>query len=166
MVAIVRMLTPDGLKKGPYDVESIAEAARIEPDGIYDVTRTYSKRRALSIETNFDRMEKSAKLAGIIIRWDRAHIREAIRVMLSEADFDTARLRLTVPRQSSDQVIIVLEPLSNFIGDIDRLRSIGVAVATCRIDRRFPLAKTTAWVKQRNLARETLPRDDREPAVA
>jgi branched-chain amino acid aminotransferase len=159
VVAIVRTLTPDGLIDGPYEADSISEAARIEPDGVYDVTRTYPGGRAFSLETNFDRLVRSAKLAGIISGWERIKVREAIRKLLSESGYDTARLRLTVPRQHPDRVIIVLEPLSNFVADIDRLRSLGVPVATYRIDRSHPLAKTTAWVKQRNMARENLADD-------
>lgn len=159
MVAVVRTLTSNGLIEGPYDVDSIAEAAHMEPEGIYDVTRTYPHGFVLSLDTNFDRMERSAQLAGIVIKMDRSQVREAIRGLLSESGFDTARLRLTVPRHHPDRMIIILEPLSNFIADIDRLRSTGVSVATYRIDRHHPLAKTTAWVKQRNMARERLPDD-------
>lgn len=153
----IAMLTSAGLVPASYTAASMSEAARMEPEGIYDVTRTYPGYQALLLEAHFDRLENSAQLEDIPLRLDRKAVRMAIRTLLSDSGYEVARLRLAISRARPDEVIITLEPYEEFGRQLDHLRSRGVWAATHAISRRNPRAKTNDWVHQRAAIRVQLP---------
>lgn len=159
MLAIIATLTPEGLIDTPYSGDRISEIANQEPEGVYDVTRTYSGGRALLLEAYFDRLERSARLEGIDIKLERSSIGSAIRQLLERSEFEEARLRLTVPRDRPENLIIAVADYAPFRDRLKKVKEQGAKVATLSIARQNPAAKTNAWVHERNLAKSTLPKD-------
>ena len=159
MPAIVTTLTPDGLIETPYSGERISEIASQEPEGVYDVTRTYAGGRALLLGAYFERLERSAQLEGMVIEIDRQETRWAIRHLLGQSGFEEARLRLTVPREAPQNLIIALADYAPYKSELQKAKARGVKVATVEIARRNPAAKTNDWVHERAEAKATLPDD-------
>lgn len=152
----IRVLRPDGLHPVDYTAESLADAARFEPDdGIYTVTNTFDGVRVLRIDAHLDRMEDSARRAGIPLALDRPRLRAALREMIAAARFGNVRFRVTVPRQQPDTFILSLEP---FKALPPALLAQGVRVITVPNSARSnAAAKTTDWMHQREAIAEHLP---------
>ena len=55
------ILTPDGLIKTPYQVESLAAAVEHEPEGVYTTVRTFQRDHALLLSAHLDRLTESAQ---------------------------------------------------------------------------------------------------------
>jgi branched-chain amino acid aminotransferase len=156
MPCFIRVLTPDGLRPVDYQADSLAEAAVHEPDdGIYTVTNTYDTYRVLKLNAHFDRMEDSARGAGIPLRLDRARLRAALRQMIDEAGFGDVRFRVTVPRDRPDHYILTLEPFSPLSPTLiaEGARCITVPDAA----RDNPAVKSTSWMHQRQDIADKLP---------
>ena len=150
MSAIIATLTPQGLVEMPFSGERISEIATQEPAGVYDVTRTYSGGRALLLDSYFDRLERSAQLAGIDKWIDRPATRLAIKRLLAQSGFEEVRLRLTIPRHTPQDLIIALADYAPFHSRLHRIKEHGAIVATLSISRRNPAAKTNDWVQERS----------------
>ncbi|MEW6716150.1 MAG: aminotransferase class IV [Chloroflexota bacterium] len=155
--AIIAILTPHGLKEAPYTVDSLADAGCKEPEGVYEITRTYPGQRVLLLDAHLDRLENSARLENIPCQLDREAVRGAIRRLLQQAGFQIARLRLTVAGIQPDQVIIALESYDDIVRQLKDLRVRGVITSTRVVQRRNPAAKTNDWVRQREAVRAGLP---------
>jgi branched-chain amino acid aminotransferase len=142
-----RILTPQGLQPVDYQADSLADAARFEPDGIYTVTNTYNTFQALKLADHLDRMEDSAKREGIALRLDRPRLRVALRQMIAEVGFGDVRFRVTVPREQPDHLILSVEP---FTPPAPELIEQGVrCITTTEVHRRNPAAKTNDWAQDR-----------------
>lgn len=148
MPTFMRRLTPDGLEPLDYSAESLAEAARHEPDdGIYTVTNTFETFKVLKFDAHLNRMEDSARRADIPLVLDRPRLRMALRDMIAEAGFGDVRFRVTVPRDKPDTFILSLEPFKPLSPDVIAK---GVRVITVpNSGRDNPAAKTTDWMHQR-----------------
>lgn len=146
--AYIRQLTPDGLHTVDYQADSLADAARYEPDGIYTVTNTYNTVQTLRLDAHLDRMEDSAQRENITLKLDRPRLRAALRQMILDAGFGDVRFRITVPRTQPDHFILTLEP---YKPPAPELISSGVRCITARgLARRNPSAKTNDWTMQRS----------------
>src|SRR5690606_37685582 len=146
--AYIRQLTPDGLHTVDYQADSLADAARHEPDGIYTVTNTYNTFQTLRLDAHLDRMEDSARRENIALKLDRLRLRAALRQMIADAGFGDVRFRVTVPHTRPDHLIITLEPYNP---PAPELISSGVrCVTTPGLIRRNPSAKTNDWTAQRS----------------
>lgn len=151
-IAIVRQ---DGsLEPAPYHADTMAEAAELEPPGIYTVSRTFHHDKCILLDAHFDRLEESAQLEGIPLELDRKRARKALRSLVVETGYEEARFRLTVPRDDPHQLILTVEPLQLVT---EAMRRNGVQVATLYLPRPNPRAKRTEWVAIRNDARKLLP---------
>lgn len=149
MPAYIQLLTPDGLQPVDYSADSLAEAAKYEPDdGIYTVTNTYHTTRVLKIDAHLDRMEDSARRADIPLKLDRARLRGVLRQMILEAHYGDVRFRVTVPRENPENFILTLEPFKPLTPEF---LAKGVRVVTAPDSARHnPAAKTTDWMHQRD----------------
>ncbi len=141
------------LHNATYSAESIAEAAKQEPSGVYTVSRTYHIDQVILLDAHFDRLEESAHLEDIPLHLDRAALRASVRKIVEAAGYQEARLRLTVARERLQEVIIAVEPLRLVT---PAMRCEGVAVGTLFLPRSNPRAKRTEWVAIRNEARSKL----------
>ncbi len=88
MPCLIKRLTPDGLQAVDYHADSLADAARYEPhDGVYTITNTYHTFQVLKLDAHLDRLEDSARLAGIPLALHRSALRAALRQMIAEAGY-------------------------------------------------------------------------------
>lgn len=151
----IRALDNDGLHPVDYTADSLADAARYEPDdGVYTVTNTYNTDRVLQFDAHLDRLEDSARRAGIALHLDRLRLRHALRQMIHESGFGSVRFRLSVPHDAN-QIIISMEP---FKGVPEHLRTDGVCVITVPDSARHDAAtKSTEWMHRRRQIADSLP---------
>jgi len=152
----INLLTPDGLKPVDYQADSLAEAARFEPrDGVYTITNTYNTFQVLKLDAHLDRLENSARLAGIPLKLDRPRLRVALRQMISEANFGNVRFRITVPADQPECMILSIEA---FKPPAPEIYANGVRCVTAPGSARHnPAAKTTDWMHDRHAVETTLP---------
>ena len=157
MPCIVRVLTPDGLFPATYTADSLADAAHHEPaDGVYTVTNTVDTFNVLKLDAHLNRLEDSARRAGMPLRLDRAHLRAALRTMIADSGFGDVRFRVTALRDQPEHYILSIEP---FTPIAPRLIAEGVRCATLAGSARQDAAiKSTDWMHQRgHLAESLLP---------
>lgn len=156
MPCTIRQLTPSGLQPVAYTADSLADAARHEPDdGIYTIANTFNTTQVLKLDAHLDRLEDSARRADIPLRYERASLRAALREVITTANYGSVRYRLTVPRDRPDHIIISVEP---FAGHPPELYRDGVRCATVPAGKRInPDAKTTGWMHDRETLRAAMP---------
>lgn len=156
MPTLIKLLTGEGLHDVPYTAESLADAARYEPNnGIYTVTNTYDGVRVLKMDAHFDRMEDSARRQQIPLNLNRQQVRDALRQMIETAQFGNVRFRVTVPSATPDQFILTMEP---FVGPTAALIEKGVRCITApNSARRAAQAKTTDWMHARQKLQDAQP---------
>lgn len=145
----IAILTPRGLIDAPYSVQSLSEAETFEPSGVYTTGRTFNRVYALMFDEHLNRLEESARLAGIAAHIERSVLRRALRVLIDRAGYAESRFRLTIPRNAPDQMIISLEP---FAGVPPEVVENGVRVATLGLARHDPVIKSTDWMAERKQA--------------
>lgn len=150
----IKILQDNGFKPVAYQADSLRQAAAREPAGVYTVTRTYPAGRVVLFDAHLDRLEESARLEGIPLRLDRPHLRTALAELVREFDAESSRVRLTVPREQPDSVIIAIEPLTELPRELKRE---GVKAATVEIERENPRAKSNQWEHRRQRALKNLP---------
>ncbi|HML20851.1 MAG TPA: aminotransferase class IV [Aggregatilinea sp.] len=150
----VSILGPEGLSPAPYRAASLAEAVVYEPNGVYTVARTFFRTRALLFDAHLDRLEESARLAGILLDLDRARLRAALREMIEVAGYADTKFRITVPEADPAHLYLSIEALQ----PVDPvLLANGVNVALVPIRRATPQIKTTVWMEQRRGTASALP---------
>jgi len=156
MPALIRLLTPDGLVTAPYTADSLADAAAHEPhDGVYTVTNTYQRTKVLRLTAHLDRMEDSARRAGIALTLDRARVRAALREMILSVDWGDVRFRVTVSKDAPDVFILTLEPFQPLSADF---LARGARVITAPNSARHnAAAKTTDWMHDRARLQAAMP---------
>ncbi|GAB4525234.1 MAG: D-amino-acid transaminase [Anaerolineae bacterium] len=156
MPCFIRVLTPHGLEPVDYIAQSLAEAAQVEPEnGIYTVTNTFNITQTLKFDAHLDRMEDSARRAGMTFSLDRERLKKTLRTMILEAGYGSVRFRVTVPHDQPDHFIISLEP---FTGISPELIEHGVRVITVpNSARKNAAAKTTDWMHQRTKIIASMP---------
>jgi branched-chain amino acid aminotransferase len=146
MPTLIRWLTAEGLIDAPYTAESLADAARHEPpDGVYTVANTFNTTQVLKLDSHLDRMEDSARRAGIDLRIDRPRLRAALRQMILDSGFGDVRYRITA--RDSSQFILTIEPFKPLAAEVI---AAGVRCVTAKDSARHnPAAKVTGWMHAR-----------------
>ena len=134
----------------------LGEQAQYEPAGVYTVARTYQRDKVLLLDAHLDRLEESARLENIALNLDRAALRSALRALIDKSGYAESRFRITVPRENPAQLHFAAEPLNKVP---DNKRQNGVKVALIHAKRQNPVAKTTAWMQQRQEATADIPFD-------
>lgn len=156
MPTTIGILTPTGLIDASYTADSLADAVRYEPDGIYTNTRTYHRVYEMWLDAHLDRMEESAQLENMTFHLDREALRGALRTLIAHSGYEESRFRITVPRDNPTHFIITLEPLQRIPSEY---LAYGVKMALSSASRQNPRSKTLDWVTQRETARQSLPTD-------
>jgi branched-chain amino acid aminotransferase len=131
------------------------DATRALPQGGYTTFRTFGKTGVLRLEDHFERMEETAALAGSPLSLNRARIREALRMVLSSAKTDEARVRIILDLTSAPGTLyILLAPLRTPPEQAYRL---GVRAITRKMQRENPRAKVTEFITATSQMRRSMP---------
>jgi branched-chain amino acid aminotransferase len=155
MIIPTKLLLEDQrLIDAPYKVHSLDDLNRLEPAGIYTVSRTYYATNTVMLDAHLDRLEESAALESIPLQLNRARLRGALRDTLAAGGFENARFRITISRDNPNQILLAAESLKEV--PIEILMN-GAEVAAHCITRPNPRAKTNAWIGLRGEASEVLP---------
>ena len=148
MPTLIRVLTPTGLQEAPYQAESLAEAAQYEPqEGVYTVANTFEGTKTLKLDSHWDRLENSARLAGMSLHLDRLRIQQTLRQMIESSGYGDVRFRITVPLAKPEQIFITIEPFKSLAPEI--LEKGVKAITAPNSARQNPAAKTTGWMHAR-----------------
>jgi branched-chain amino acid aminotransferase len=156
MPALIRVLTATGLQDASYQASSLAEAAQYEPqEGVYTVANTFERTKTLKLDSHWDRLENSARLAGIPLHLDRARVQGALRQMIESSGYGDVRFRVTVPQAQPDQFFITIEPFKPLAPEIFEK---GVrAITAPNSARQNAAAKTTSWMHARQAYTQAQP---------
>ena len=156
MPALIKLLGADGLRPVAYSAENLAEAATYEPDdGVYTVASTVNRFQVLRLNAHYDRLEDSAKRAGINFSADRERIGQALREMITGSGFSEARFRITVPRTNPEELILSIEP---FTPPAPALIQAGTrCISAANSARHNAAAKTTDWMHARTALKDAMP---------
>lgn len=155
MPALIRVLTPAGPEPAAYAADSLLDAARHEPEGVYTITNTFERTKVLKIDAHLDRLEDSARREGIDLTLDRPRLRAALRQLIDEAGFGDVRFRVTVPRGEPGHFILSCEPFRPLPPSVYEN---GVRVVLVQeVARHNPEAKTTDWMVDRQAIEAALP---------
>ncbi len=148
MPCTIKHLTLHGLAEVDYQAESLNAAVRYEPeDGVYTVANTFNTFQVLKFDAHLDRLEDSARRAGIPFTLNRVHLRQGLRQMIAGAGYGDVRFRLTVPRNTPDTLILSIEP---FVPQPQSVYEQGVRCITAPNSARDnAAAKTTGWMHKR-----------------
>ncbi len=156
-LCLIKRLTLDGLRDVDYEADTLANAVKYEPqDGVYTVANTLNTFDTLKLNDHLDRLEDSARRAGIIdFTLDRTRLRGALREMITDADVGSVRFRVTVPRDHQQTLILSIEPFKPLSeAFIER----GVRCITAPNSARDnPAAKTTDWMHARKSLSDAMP---------
>lgn len=154
----IRHLTPRGVTNVAYSVDTLAQAALHEPDGVYTLGRTYYRDQVLLFNEHLDRLEDSAQREGIMLNPDhglnRAAIRHTLRAMIHDSGYDDVRWRITIPRANPDEAFLTVAPFEAVPPEIIQH---GCRVILTDSARQNPLAKTTGWMKARAATVDSFP---------
>jgi branched-chain amino acid aminotransferase len=155
MPTFIRVFKDGNLHPVEYTAETLMDAVKHEPEGIYTVTNTYHTTQVLKFDAHLDRMEDSALRADIPLQIDRKALRAALREAIVQAQLGDVRFRITVPREAPETYIITLEP---FNPPSAQLLQTGIKVITSSDSaRNNPAAKTTGWMHDRQALQAALP---------
>jgi len=156
MPALIRVLTSAGLQDASYQAASLADAAQYEPqEGVYTVANTFERTKTLKLAAHWDRMENSARLAGIPLHLDRPRVQAALRQMIDESGYGDVRFRVTVPQGQLDQIFITIEPFKPL--SVDLLEKGVRAITAPNSARQNATAKTTGWMHARERYTQAMP---------
>ena len=156
MPTLIKRLTAAGLADVDYAAASLKDAAQYEPTrGIYTVSRTWRRTRALMLDAHLARLEDSARHENIDLSYDRRQLQAALRQMILDCGFGDVRFRITVAAQKPDEMILTLEP---FQPPARALIEHGAAAITSSAAvRHHPAAKTSDWMRSRKALEQAMP---------
>lgn len=156
MPTYIQRLTPDGLYDVDYTADNLKSAAQFEStDGIYTVTNTYNTTQVLMFDSHLDRLEDSARRENIPLVYDRNQLRMSLRHMIRTSGFGDVKFRITVARETPDELLLTLEPFSP---PAQSLIEEGTRCITSQAGARLhPEAKTTDWMQNRKSFEEAMP---------
>ncbi|HWR65593.1 MAG TPA: aminotransferase class IV [Bellilinea sp.] len=135
-------------------ITTLDQASNALPAGPYTTFRTYQKTSALHLDDHFQRIEDSAKLAGQPVSLDARTLRRHIRTALERFPAPEARIRLTVPLDSSPKRMYIF--VSALSVPTQSQRDRGVAVITADFQREMPSAKLSNFIQNSQTLRERL----------
>lgn len=156
MPTTIKRLTPNALLDVDYTADSLKSAEDHETsDGIYTVTITYNTTQTLMFDAHLDRLEDSARREDIPLTYDRTRLKATLRQMILDSGYGDVKFRITVPRETPDEIVITLEP---FTPPSKALIEDGVRCITSDAgERHNPAAKTTEWIHTRKKLEAAMP---------
>jgi len=147
---MISLLTAEGLQPAPYTADSLADAVQYEPhDGVYTLANTFERGKVLKLDAHLDRLEDSAVRINVQLKIDRPALRKALHQMIEQSGYGDVRFRITIPRDTPEQIILSIEP---FAGHPREIYTTGVKCITLppKVVRANPVAKTTSWMHDRD----------------
>lgn len=156
MPAIVKRLTPEGLKDVKYSANSLDDAAEFEArDGVYTVSNSYHVTQTLLLDAHLDRLEDSARRQGMTTICDRSRLRSALREMIVDSGYGDVRYRISVNMADPAAFLLSIEP---YRPPSEAIRTRGARCLTSRAaGRRDPAAKTSDWMHMRKALQADMP---------
>ncbi len=157
MPCMVKILDENGtLKDAPYTGDSLADTAKFEPQGgVYTITNTNERFKVLKLGAHLDRLEDSARRADIVLTLNRPQLQQALRDMISEADWGDVRFRVTVDKHAPTQLILSIEPFKPISPLL--LENGTRCITAPNSARSNPEAKTTDWMHYREALQNAMP---------
>ncbi len=146
-IVVFRALRGD-LTRLPVDADTLDEATLQTGHGTYSVFRTYPGLRVLRLDAHLDRMRRSADLLGEPFSHSDEDIRAALRRAVEQSGLDMPRIRLTVPFDAPESLVIALEP---FAPPPAELFAQGVRVGLSTAHRERPQAKDSRFIERRRV---------------
>ncbi len=146
---VINVLTPVGLQPVTYTADSLADAVQYEPhDGVYTLANTFDGGKVLKLDAHLNRLEDSARRVNIPLKIDRPALRKGLHRMIEQSGYKDVRYRISVPRDTSDHIILSIEPFNGHPAEIyrDGVR----AITLPNVSRENPVAKTTGWMHDRD----------------
>ena len=156
MPAIIKRLTAHGLVDVDYQADSLRDAAQYEPrEGVYTVSNTYNTTQTLLLGAHLDRLESSARLAGIPLAYNRGKLKAALRQIILDAGYGDARYRISVPAHAPEEVLLSIEPFQPTDTALvhSGIRCITITTAA----RHNPASKSSDWMHWRPSLESTMP---------
>ena len=155
MPATIKRLTKRGLvdlEKGAFNLQ---DAAKHEPRaGVYTVGNTHCRTKVLLIDAHLDRLEDSAERLGVLLDYDRERLRDALRKMITEANYGDVRFRISVPLAAPDEILLSIEPYQQ---PSPLLIESGARCITSSTERRNPASKSSEWMHRRRALEKAQP---------
>jgi len=142
--------TPSGVRR-LSEAASLADTARVLPDGAYTTFRTYGGRRVVRLGRHLERLEESLALQGRPGAIDREAMRRLIGAALRETGFRESRLRVLA---APPRMFVSIEA---FTPPPESLFAEGVRCATVAVHRERPHAKDSRFLATAQHAHATLP---------
>lgn len=130
---------------------SATDLAVLRGMGVFDSLRTYAG-RPFMLEAHLDRLENSARMAGLALPWTRSKLVGIIEQVLARSPYEETSLRIVVTGgeganfftpQGRPSLIVIGTELKPYPAE---LYQSGIKVATAALERPLPGAKTTDYL--------------------
>jgi branched-chain amino acid aminotransferase len=136
-----------GLCQLSIDAMSFDEATLKTAHGVYAVFRTYPDFRVFRLEEHLERMRRSAHLLDQSYPLSNSWIRKTIREVLIREHCDPAQVRVTVPYNQPDSLLIYVKAFEDYHPN---LFEVGVNAALAQHKRQKARAKDSRFILERN----------------
>ncbi len=135
--------------------DSLNAASAQLPAGAYTTFRTYGDDRALPLEGHIQRLQDSARLAGVLVVIYPQVLRQALHRTVRSYPAPEKRVRITLDlTEQPGTFYISIEPLETPPPEAYRL---GAWVVTAHLQRRLPQAKLTDFIAAAESVRADIP---------
>lgn len=155
MPCLIAVLRDDGLLPIDHTAQSLQEAVAFEPpNGVYTVANTFHITQVLKFDAHLDRLEDSARRAGIPLTLNRPKLRGALRQMIVDSGYGDVRYRITVAPDGAD-LMLSIEPFTVLSFES---KSKGLPFITVPNSARdHARTKSTNWMLERQQIAKSLP---------
>jgi len=145
-------------------VHSLDEVTARLPSGAYTTLRTYQQHKALRLADHLNRLEQTARLAGVELPLQQETIREALRQAVGQFQRSVlAPTGLNLDVRARLSIDLEVQPGQAYVA-VERLILLppeayrqGVKIVTRRLDRALPEAKLTRFIERSRSTRQSLP---------
>jgi|WetSurMetagenome_2_1015567.scaffolds.fasta_scaffold18501_4 branched-chain amino acid aminotransferase len=136
--------------------QSINEAAKRLPQGVYTTFRTFKCGKTLPLEPHFIRLEESARLINKSIALNHQRIKDHLRDCMNHFDLSTdSRIRVSIDLENKPgEIYLVFESL--ITPTVEEYEN-GVKTITTSFQRQNPKAKVTNHLSEIDKIKQTMP---------
>jgi branched-chain amino acid aminotransferase len=134
---------------------TLDEGTRLLPQGGYTTLRTYAQGRVLRLNDHFQRLEETARLAGISLELNTAKARKVLIQVQEEYPAQEKRMRIIVDLEAQAGTLYFL--VGELVTPSPEEFRWGVKAVTTRMQRENPKAKLTGFIAQAAKVRHGLP---------
>ena len=138
---------------------SATDLAIMRGFGVFDSLRTYGG-KPFGVEDHLTRLKRSAELVSLPLPWTKEELHRIILESLSKNKYDESSIRIIITGGYSDDfftpagkpgLIVIVRPLPRYP---DEYHTKGVKIATARLERFMPEAKTLNYTSGEVAMRE------------